>query len=438
MQEPGTVVSDPDETPLEILAEPGTQEKKEDDENSASLPASITTEAVIEGYFKSIDQQLLPFEGYRKSAFEIDFLKLRRFLTTAYNNLTELDWKLNTDEITAMHGDLESLCDIYDEFRQRALHVKKAFYELFLNNHDEFVRYRQQFENNKESIKRHDNHIMIADAGMKKLEHIGKTMPKENVKEYAVLIAKMKQLRAKLIDSVHNKRSLEDENLILAQYITMIIQENEESFRHKFLIQSERFDKKIVTLLNKTAYTFDVSLWKEARHSSVIKRHFEKLQIKGNISSLTYLRYYLQSLSRDKLTEENKALFQLLPYLESLERRSIVYLSDDLDTSLKIRKILTSLNMKIDLKIVPDVKRVYYEIQKTMPQYIFSDYSADYRSLIKMLRRLGVADDVTLVLLADQSEDIVDERAKQFHIDRIIGIRTPSLQLTQKFVQLFE
>lgn len=438
MEEHGTVVSDSDEAPLEILREPGTQQEKEDEENNASLPSSITTEAVIDGYFKTIDQRLLPYEGYRKSAFEIDFLKLRRFLTTAYNNLTELDWKLNTNEITTMHGDLESLSDIYDDFRQRALHVKKAFYELFLNNHDEFLRYRQQFENNKESIKRHDNHIMIADAAMKKLEHVGKSTPKENVKEYSALIAKMKQLRAKLIDSVHNKRSLEDENIILAQYITMIIQENEESFKHKFSIQAKRFDKKIVTLMNKTAYTFDVSLWKEARHSSIIKRHFEKLQIKGTISSLTYLRYYLQSLSRDKLTEENKALFQLLPYLESLERRSVVYLSDDLDTSLKIRKTLTSMNMKIDLKVVPDVKRVYQEIQKTLPQYIFCDYTADYRSLIKMLRRLGVADEVMLVLLADQNDDIVDERAKAFHIDRILGIRTPSLQLTQKFVQLFQ
>lgn len=405
--------------------------------NNTPLPSAVTTEDVIEEYFSTIEHSITQFAHYRDTLHEMDFIKLRRFLLTTYNNLVEMDWELNNTEISQIYRDLQHLSLIYDEFRQRSIYVKKAFHELFLSRHDEFGQHQKRFEENKELAKRHEYTIQIADSAIHTLEKMGQTIP-DTSEYYPVFVAKMKAARSKSVDAVHEKRSLEEENFLLAQYISMIINENEESFHEKFSCQSQQYNHRITTLLNKLAYTFDVALWKNASRSPAIKKHFENLNAKGTISSLTYLRYYLKSLSSEKLTEENQALFKLLPYLESLDRRSVLYLSHDIDLSFRIRKVLSSINIKVDLKVVSTPTEIAVELKKSIPNYIFLEYGSDMKSLLKMLRTLGLDEEVTLVLLIDRADVGMDERLKQLHIDHVVGTRILTPLLKEKFIEILE
>ena len=411
--------------------------KLQHNEIDENVPKSFTTEDAIRGYFQQITKELIAFECYNKVEHQIDFLKLRRFLVTTYNNLQDLDLEINTSEITQLYKNLQALNTLYDNFKQRALHIKKAFDELFLSQNDEFVKVQKQFEENKGLIQYHERLIQITDREIKKLETLIKTVP-ESSEYYLPHIEKIKSAKAKSVDNVHYKRSLEEENYQLAQYIYMVINENEETFKVKFSLQASIFNQRIIILLNKIAYAFDVSLWKEAKHSKVITKYFEKLQIKGTISSLTYLKYYLQSLSLEKLTDEKRALFQLLPYLESLEQRSILYLSDDIDQSIRIRKILASITMKIDVTVVSDTKMAYKKLQEQTPDYIVVDFSSNFKQLITLLRKLGIENECIVILLINQTDDVLDDRYKQIFIDYIIGTRVSSKELLHKLSEIIE
>ena len=391
---------------------------------------AVTTESVIHEYFSGIHHEISQYASYEKVPHGIDFLKLRRFLMTTYNNLVDMDLELKHTEIAGITRDLMRLSEIYDGFTQRSRHIKKAFYELFLNRNDEFQKAQHKLESNKESIAKHDINIAVAEGAMAKLENILKKLP-ETSEKYPLAVTKMTSVRSKAVDAIHLKRELEEENFRLAQFIDMIITENEESFRSKYVVQARRFEEKITRLLDKLAYSFDLTLWKKARASKAIREYFRRSNITGQLSSLTYLRYYLNSLNTDKLSDENRALFDLIPHLESLQRRSIVYLGCEEHHAHRIKKAILSSDKHSDVTMTLEAEKAVARIKKELPDYIFIDQKADFKSVIKVLRMMGNADEVDIVLLVDTVSASMKEQAEKIHINHLLETRTTTHALHQ-------
>ncbi len=70
------------------------------------------------------------------------------------------------------------------------------------------------------------------------------------------------------------------------------------------------------------AFLFDRMMWEKASSSKIIDRYFQEANISYPYSCLTFLRYYLKTLNKAKLTTENKELFDLLEYLEKRSKKS--------------------------------------------------------------------------------------------------------------------
>lgn len=402
-----------------------------------ALPEVITTEEAIQGYFQDLQTKLSHFSTYQSETHQIDFLALRRFLITAYNNLTEIDMSLTDTSVFPIRNDVLKLSQIYDQFKHRALHVKKAFFELFLDKHDVFVKCQKRLDKNKESIATYDIMIRTTDTSLEQVESEIKNVSKES-EEYAELMKQLKVLRAKSVDSVHNKRKLEDDNIQLTLYLDSIINENEESFTKKFSSMSAVFEQEITALLNKAAYLLDLALWENARRSNMIRKYFSELPIGGDISSQTYLRYYLQTLDEEKLTGEHRILLKHLPYLESLKKVSVLYLTADSESSKRITNILSSLRIKIDIQCTSDISNAITMVKKHLPKYIFVDYQSDYKTLLKVLKNFHNYDEIKVILLVDTSNDVNDERLNQGVIHHIIGTRTSKQFLAEKFESIFD
>jgi len=312
-----------------------------------SFDVTITIERVISHYIYTINDNLKIFSHYDHFSGTIDFLKLRRFLITTCNTLVELVLELKKTAITDMLNELTSLSKIYDSFRQRSQQTKRAFYDLFLNQHDEFVKAEKRLEANKMAIVKHVSNISIAETAISKLEAILKRVSKDS-QTYPIIQKKLKKRRTIASDEIHHKKILETENIGLVQFIEMIINENEESFTLKYKIQAKIIDKRIVDLLNKVAFKFEDLLWREARDSKVIRNYFKESKIQGKLCSLTYLKYYLQSLDNQKLSQTHKDLVNLIPYLEMLHRRSVLYFSSDIDNALRLKSGINSIDKYIE------------------------------------------------------------------------------------------
>ena len=147
-----------------------------DGKSDETVQLFFTTESAIIDYFTTIDHSLESFPHYENVFHRIDFLKLRRFLFTTYNNLIDLDLELKKTHVTDILKDLISISDIYDSFTQKSKQIKKAFYDLFLSRNDEFVEAQKKVDDNRLSIDKHNSNIAIAEAAIAKLEyHINKT-----------------------------------------------------------------------------------------------------------------------------------------------------------------------------------------------------------------------------------------------------------------------
>ena len=397
----------------------------------------LGTEMVINNYFSAINRELEKFMHYSKAEHSIDFLKLRRFLLTTYNNLVEIDINIRKSDVTLAKNDLIYVSNIYDEFRQKAKHVKKAFYELFLNRSDEFVAAENKLENNKEMIQQCDTNITMTEAALENLERIAAQTPPAS-ENYAVVTDKIRVAKAKVVDEIHHKRELEDENLQLIAFIEMIINENEDTFREKFTVQGKKFDEKITFLLNRLAYSFDQLLWETARKSKPIKDFFRRSQIKGQLSSITYLKYYLQSLNQEKLSEENKELFEIVDYLQSLRCQSLLYLSSDIDNVMRLKPVIAAVDKSIMTEMTMDVDKAFEFILKKTPDFIFVDFQGEFKKLMKKLNENRMLEGANIILVTERANDKLVELAKRMNIEHVLQTRVSALAFTQEVTRIIE
>ncbi|MDD2369300.1 MAG: hypothetical protein PHQ90_08365 [Sulfuricurvum sp.] len=409
-------------------------DNKTNGDESAQL--FFSTESAIVDYFNTINHALESFTQYENASHSIDFIKLRRFLLTTYNNLVDLDLDLKNTQVTDILKDLMSLSEIYDAFKQKSKQTKKAFYDLFLSRNDEFVQAQKRVESNKLSIDNHNSNIAIAEAAIAKLEYHIKKTP-EASEYYRIIQQRMKKAKGIVVDEIHSKRSYEEENLKLIQFIEMIITENEESFAKKYTVQAAIFDQKITDLLNKTAYVFDISLWKYARDSKPIKAYFQQSYIKGELSSLTYLKYYLQSLNNKTFSAEQQELAALVPYLENLHRRRVLYYTAEIENAMRFKSVISSIDKYIDLETTMHYEKMVESLMKEIPHFIFIDQQiSGLSALIKMLEKRGILQKTNVILVVENATESFLEQVKKIHIRYLLPTNVSPHLFTQTLTHI--
>lgn len=406
-------------------------ESESDEETTVAKESlKISVQGVIHDYFNSVYQELTPYREYHNAEHAIEYLKLKRFLLTTYNNIIEIDRDLKTSDVTAHYKNILYLTEIYEKFKQKTKYVKQAFKEFFLNRHNEYSTASYRLEGNIESIAKYEYIAKISEVSVKKLEKILKVLPSDD-ENYLIVQKKLKAYRAKCVDSIHAKRDLEEENAQLRKFLDLVEDENEESFRELFMAQSKSFDEKIVQLLNKAAYVFDSVLWQKARKSRIIKEYFRKSNIVGQLTSLKYLQYYLQSLDKKKLSGENKELFKLIPYLQSLQERKILYLSNEINNAMRLKSALNTLGKGIEVEITLNMDQALSSIMKKIPEFLFIDKDADFKKIINVLSELEIIDETFIVLVVNTMDDKLLAKAKKVQIQDLLPMQISNGQFIE-------
>lgn len=398
----------------------------------------ISTESVINEYIYNVSDDLQKFSHYEDLPQSIDFLKMRRFLMTTYNTLIDLDLDLKKSVITDILKELNLLTGVYDSFRQTSKQVKRAFYDLFLCRHDEFVKAQNKLETNKLSIAKHSSNIIKAESTIAKLTHLLERTPPTSPNN-ALIQDKIKKVRTINTDEIHHKRTLEVESIGLIQFTEMIINENEESFTIKYRKQTKIIEQKITHLRNKIAYTFEASLWEKARQSKRIKNHFKESEVKGKLCSLTYLKYYLQSLDKEKLSENHRELIKLLPYIESLHRRFALYFSIEIDNAMRLKTVISSLDRYIDIETTFHYDKTIASIMKQVPDFIFIDQQLpEFKKLIKALKASGIMQKINVILVVENRSEFFLNEIKKNHIHYMLPTEVTSRIYSQTLTTILD
>jgi len=274
-------------------------------------------DTTMKNFFLPLQETVDKYKNYELNSKEesLDYFMIKRFLFTAYNNLLELDSSLANGSLTEVYKNIQNINSIHDVYKKSYMYPKIAFSTIFLR----YTRYKEA----KKRLKKNISDMQNIEISLSAMEYEIKQKVSEldaMERDDGNLIAireDIKHLKSLYVDAIDKMGSLREENEILLPITDEYFEIFFEKFSEQFISSYEKNMQNLISILNSMAFLFDRLMWDKASHSKVIKKHFEESNIPYPYSSLTFLRYYLKTLNKSKLSEENKKLFELLKYLES-------------------------------------------------------------------------------------------------------------------------
>ena len=274
-------------------------------------------DTTMKNFFSPLREAVDKYKNYELNSKNesLDYFKMKRFLFTAYNNLIELDSSLANGSLTEVYKNIQNINSIHDAYKKSYMYPKIAFSTIFLR----YTRYKEA----KKRLKKNISNMQIIESTLPamELEIKQKASELDSLKKdddnSIAMRENIKHLKSIYVDAIDKIGNLREENEILLPITDEYFELFFEKFSEQFISSYEKNMQNLISILNSMAFLFDRLMWDKAGHSKVIKKHFKESNIPYPYSSLTFLRYYLKTLNKSKLSEENKKLFELLKYLEN-------------------------------------------------------------------------------------------------------------------------
>ncbi len=322
-------------------------------ERPSSIKLNMNPQKCLKNYFTKLDSYISKNMKYKNSSGRLNFLLMRRFIFTTFNNLAEMDVNFITPQIKKVKDDILYMSGVYDDFKIKSSFPDTAFSKIFLDKQDDYVKMqRESAEVSKElqelqTKELHLEKMMIAK--QKEMQELcGDALDRED-EAYRIL-------KGTYVDIVHMCATFTErlhEDMGMMSEFCAVYKEN---FIESFEASSRDYEKILLHTLDAQAFIFDIILWEKAKRSRAVKRFFTESQIDGDFSSKTYLKYYLKALDKEKSSDEHKELFKLYEYLKTLESYTTVILLDDIDEILELKRLFTRAGLKMYIKTFIDEK----------------------------------------------------------------------------------
>ncbi|MDR2033800.1 MAG: hypothetical protein LBP89_04130 [Helicobacteraceae bacterium] len=229
-----------------------------------------------------------------KNGFEkprLDYIKLRRFLVTAFNNLKTIDPHILEDGLLSkIHQDVDRLFEYLSEFRKKIKLSKLVYVRDFLSSVPTYHALQ--------------NEVTITEAMKKRFQSIAATTdrellalaPPKNDEE----IAYQKALRARNVDAIDGLARAKDKLIIIGKQLKELEYMMSAEFFKSFAEYSENIGDGLREVIQTKSYYFDKLLWELAEESQLITKFFRQARIEGDYSTKTFIKYYLRNIDINK------------------------------------------------------------------------------------------------------------------------------------------
>lgn len=220
----------------------------------------------------------------------VDYIKLRRFLITAVNNLKTLDPNIMEGLLTKIYQDTERLYVYFQEFEKKIKIEKLVYIRDFLPSVPEY--------------KRLQNEVTITEAMKKRFQAISVSTERELAvippPKTAEEIAYFKQLRGRNVDAIDGLARSKDKLIIISKELKELEEIMSDTFYISFREYVESIKDGLLEILNTKSYYFDKYLWEKASKSASIRKFFQQARIDGDFSTRTFIEYYLRNIDINK------------------------------------------------------------------------------------------------------------------------------------------
>lgn len=339
--------------------------------DSITISASIST--TVLNYFSTIKSNIDKREAYKKVSGSLDYVVIKRFLFTTYNNLSDIDLTVITPKIKLIYSDLKNLSTIYDNFLEKVKYPNLAYQEVFLSFQTNYIRVKYDAESTIEKLSqlKTDEEKLAGLIKIKKDELIQKA----NTLDFASLQFELKSLNGVYVDTVHLMAELDEHYKYNMQLLNKFEKEYKADFAENFTTESLFYKKDLLKILNAQAYLLDMLLWQEAKKSETVKEYFKKLSIGSELNTKTYLKYYLDSLDSNKATDEMKKLFSLYEYLVSIQKEYIIVVVSSTQDAMEHESSIKKLNSSYNVKAFVDEKSaIQWAVKNSVKILVIEDH----------------------------------------------------------------
>ncbi len=321
-------------------------------EKKKSLKQTLNIANSISKYFDIIDLNIQKRAPYKKVPGRLDYLLVRRFLWTTFNNLKEIDLKILTPDIKTLSKDLKAMASIYDDFINKTKFPVIAYEDVFLASQKEYLNVKDDTLKMIEKLNHmHTSEERLAIVLTKKKEELKK---KKDLPEYEELRREYKVLNGTYVDLIHTMGELSKRYKHDIKLVKNFEKKFQRDFYTLFKDESKKFKESLVDILCAQAFLLDSKLWKKAKKSEIIIRHFAKSGIKDELNTKTYLKYYLETLDNDKSGDDTQKLIKLYEYLCKVFSDTIMIVVSSAQDAIEYEAEIKKLNKSYDVKAFID------------------------------------------------------------------------------------
>ena len=418
-----------------LQEEAGTQKTRE---NRGAIESNMDVDACIQMHFSDIQKKIADNRELIVENRRLDFIRMNRFLMTAYNNLIEIDHSFENYELTEIRQQLLDAYHTYREFKAKTTYVQNAYEQVFLSKQLRYKEIRAKLELNKvqigklnESAKNREEEIRDKSA------RLGNLSPQSE--EYIYLFNEIKILKRTMVDAIHEVAKLTEENRLYIDMLDNFYKTHYEKFKELFGEFVDTHDTLLRKIQDVLAYRFDAMMWKKANRSKPIQKFFAQAGITEEFSAITYLKYYLKTLDASKLNQRNQELVELLQYLEQQTRKKIICIDDDMEFLTLVRGALGEIDRDIKVTLSTRPETVLPDLKNIQPNILIINpdmRTTDIESIFQYAKK--VVPDIETAFFAKRINRELLLKAKRFNVAAVIPKTTHKQELLEQFRQYID
>ncbi len=405
---------------------------------TASLEPTLDVESAIQIHFHDILQSIAQNKELLEENRRLDFIRMNRFLTTAYNNLIEIDHSFENYALAEVRQQLLDAYDRYRTFRAKSAHIQNAYEQVFLKKQVRYKEIRARLELNRSQIAQLNENAKNRNAEIEEKNKRLRTLdPKSEA--YIYLFNEIKLLKRTMVDAIHEVGKLTEENRLYIDLLDNFYKLHYDNFRITF----EKFTKENDAMLRKIqdvlAYRFDAMLWKRANASKPIQNFFAQAGITDEFSAVTYLKYYLKSLDTSKLNTKNQELLDLLNYLEQQAKKRILGIDDDIEFLTLVRTTIGEIDRDIKVTLASRPETVLPNLRNLQPSILILNpemHGIDAEAVVGYAR--NVVPDIEVALFSRRISRKFLMQAKELGATAIIPKTLHRQELLEQFRQYID
>ena len=340
---------------------------------SLNIPLDLDVEDCLNNYFDEVISTIYEYEAEFEEGETLDFLLMKRFLNTAYNNLRDMDSTFMDEYLLELKNDLKVLEGVYQKFHKKNSVPEVAYETIFLEQQSTYQNYKKRMETNI-------SELYTLKSTIKSLEFQIKDLQKEINHATLTKVIEQKEMELKrcnryYVDSIHRSGNLKAENIQLKEALEKFEQKYISEFVSIYDEEAKKYDGFIREQLDGYAYEFDKKMWEAAETSSAIRSFFKRANIEDDFSSKTFLKYFIKGLDETKFSKEHKRLYSLLEYLEGRAKVRILIVSENRKSSDYIKHLVRNLDKEYSVEVNDKPRSSYYRKDLARLDIIFADLS---------------------------------------------------------------